>query len=340
MAQYVFAELEHAVHQIKDSGKKLVYIAGASASGKTFIAEEIAKKLTEAGKKVLTISSDNYYMSDTGIKSVIYGTFDHPGLIDYTLLAKNIDDYFTKGSFELPMYSFSESRRTWFKTINDTADIVIVEWLYTISQLPTAYDPLKIYIHASEEDLIIRRLLRDPSRVWEPLHMVVAALNNVFPMWHLYGSIQEDNHDIKIINDYDLLAKDGKQMYHEPLNGTSLDGKKEYNNEHIIEYCYNDTTSDQHGKMLITEHYENGFLKSVWVSKTQSTDYGKPETIKHISLRIYKPGVLTQIHNLVQNAWLEYEWHTSFLQTTYIDGSGKQYILEDRIDGKYIRYEV
>ena len=127
MAQYVFAELEHAVNQIKDSGKKLVYIAGASASGKTYIAEEIAKKLQAAGKKVITISSDNYYMSDTGIKSVIYGTFDHPGLIDYTLLGQNIEEYMTKGSFMLPLYSFAESRRTGFKEVNDQADIVIVE---------------------------------------------------------------------------------------------------------------------------------------------------------------------------------------------------------------------
>lgn len=340
MAQYTFAELQHAVNQIKDSGKKLVYIAGASASGKTYIAEEIAKKLQEAGKKVLTISSDNYYISDTGIKSVIYGTYDHPALIDYTLLAQNIDEYFTKGSFQLPIYSFGESRRTWFKEVSDQADFVIVEGLYTISQLPTTYDPLRIYIDASEEDLIIRRLLRDPARVGEPLHMVVAALNNVFPMWHLYGSTQEETHDIKITNDYDLLAKDGKQMYHEPLNGTSLDGKKEYNNEHIIEYRYNDSTPDPIGKLLITEHYENWYLKSVGVSKMQSTAYGKPETAKHISLRIYKPGVLTQIHNLVQNAGLTYEWHSTFPQVTYIDDAGKQYVVEERDDGKMIRYEV
>ncbi len=340
MAQYTFAELNHAVNQIKDSGKKLVYIAGASASGKTYIAEEIAKKLQEAGKKVLTISSDNYYVSDTGIKSVIYGTYDHPALIDYALLAQNIDEYFTKGTFALPMYSFGESRRTWFKEISDKADFVIVEWLYTISQLPTTYDPLRIYIDASEEDLIVRRLLRDPGRVGEPLHMVVAALNNVFPMWHLYGSTQEQTNDIMITNDYDLLAKDGKQMFHEPLNGTSLDWKKEYNNEQIIEYRYNDSTPDPVGKLLITEHYENGYLKSVWVSKMQSTEYWKATTRLHISLRIYKPWVLTQIHNLVQNAWLTYEWLTKFPQITYIDDAGKLFILEDRVNGKFIRYEV
>lgn len=340
MSQYTFAELSHAVNQIKDSGKKLVYIAGASASGKTYIAEEIAKKLQEAGKTVLTISSDNYYVSDTGIKSVIYGTYDHPALIDYSLLAQNIDEYFTKGTFSLPIYSFGESRRTGFKDISDKADFVIVEWLYTISQLPTTYDPLRIYIDASEEDLIVRRLLRDPGRVGEPLHMVVAALNNVFPMWHLYGSTQESTNDIIIRNDYDLLAKDGKQMFHEPINGTSLDGKKEYNNEEIIEYKYKDSSADQHGKLLITEHYENGYLKSVGVSKTQSTEEWKPVTRKHISMRIYKPWVLTQIHNLVQNAGLQYEWLTKFPQTTYIDETGKLFIVEDRVNGKFIRYEV
>ncbi len=340
MAQYVFAELHHAVNQINESGKKLLYVAGASASGKTYIAEEIAKSLESMGKKVLTISSDNYYMSDTGIKSVIYWTYDHPGLIDYTLLAQNIEEYMTKGSFQLPTYSFAESRRTWFKQIDTPADVVIVEGLYTISQLPTTFDPLKIYIHASEEDLIVRRLLRDPARVWEPLHMVVAALNNVFPMWHLYGSTQAEDYDIKIVNDYDLLEKDGKQMYHEPLNGTSLDGKKEYNNENIIEYTYNDSTSDSLGKLLITEHYESNYLKSVWVSKIQSTEYGKPETRKHISMRIYKPWVLTQIHNLIQNAWLTYEWHTTFSQKTYIDDADKLYIVEDRWNWRFIRYEV
>jgi hypothetical protein len=57
-------------------------------------------------------------------------------------------------------------------------------------------------------------------------------------------------------------------------------------------------------------------------------------------MRIYKPWVLTQIHNLVQNAWLAYEWLSQFSQMTYIDDAGKQYVLEDRENGKFIRYEV
>ena len=339
MQTYSFAQLDNAIQTILAANTKLIYIAWASASGKTYITEEIAKRITSWGKKVLTISSDNYYVSDTWIKSVIYGTYDHPALIDYALLAKNIEEYMNTGSFMLPTYSFAESRRTGFIKIDTPADVVIVEWLYTISQLPDKHNPFAVYIWAAQEDLIIRRLLRDPARVGEPLHMVIGALNNVFPMWHLYGAPQEKTAHVTIFNDYDLLAKDGKSMFHEPLNGTSLDNKVEYNRETIIEYRYNDSTDDAAGKVLITEHYDAGFLKSVGVSKTQSTPHGKPETIKHISLRIYKPWVLTQIHNLVQNAGLEFEWYTAFDQTIYVDAANKQYIVEHRKWGEFIRYE-
>lgn len=180
--------------------------------------------------------------------------------------------------------------------------------------------------------------MRDPARVGEPLHMVVSALNNVFPMWHIYGGTQADIADIEIFNDYDLLAKDGKVMLHEPATDILLHDKIEYNKENIIEYRYNDSTEDTAGKLLITEHYENGFLKSVGISKTQSTSEGTQDTIKHISMRIYKPGVLTQIHNLVQNAGLTYEGLSAFAQITYVDTTSNQYVVEKRDHGTFVRY--
>lgn len=273
MQSFVFAELDKVLDLIHTSGKKVIYLAGASASGKSYIAEELAKRLEIGGKRVLTISSDNYYLSDTGIRSVLYGTFDHPSLIDYELLSTNIGEYLLTGAFMLPEYSFGESRRTGFRKVEGAYDIVLVEGLYTISQLPETYDPLRIFISASDEDLIIRRLLRDPARVGEPLHMVVAALNNVFPMRHLYGSQQHAASAITIHNDYDLLAKDGKIMFHEPLKDGVPAEWKLYNTEHLVEYRYDDTTDDTHGKLIITEHYEQkgGMLKSVGISKTQST---------------------------------------------------------------------
>lgn len=340
MKSFVFAELDAVLDLIQTSGKKIIYLAWASASGKSYIAEELAKRLEINGKRVLTISSDNYYLGDTGIRSMLFGTFDHPALIDYELLATNIGEYLLTGAFAIPQYSFAESRRTGFAKVEGAYDIVLVEGLYTISQLPTTYDPLRIYIRASDEDLIIRRLLRDPARVGEPLHMVIGALNNVFPMWHLYGSSQAALADITIHNDYDLLAKDGKIMFHEPMTDSISLGWTLYNSEHLVEYRYDDTTDDSQGKLIITEHYEQkgGMLKSVWISKTQSTPEWTKDTIKHISLRVYKPGVLTLLHNLVQSAGLTYESAQSYTEKSYTGEKDKMFVIEEKKEGTFVRY--
>jgi hypothetical protein len=86
--------------------------------------------------------------------------------------------------------------------------------------------------------------------------MVISALNNVFPMWHLFGGSQKNNADIVIHNDYDLLAKDGKSMFHEPIAELLSPSRTLYNIEHLVEYIYNDFSDDQNGKLIITEHYE------------------------------------------------------------------------------------
>lgn len=102
-------------------------IAGASASGKSFIAEQLVQSLEQQQKKVLLISSDNYYSDNSALQYLIYGTFDHPNLIEYDLLAHNLQEYFTQGSTTLPHYSFTEKRRTEYTSITAAYDIIIVE---------------------------------------------------------------------------------------------------------------------------------------------------------------------------------------------------------------------
>jgi hypothetical protein len=40
-------------------------------------------------------------------------------------------------------------------------------------------------------------------------------------MRHLYGTSQSDIADLHIINEYDLLAKDGTHMYREPYTAAT-----------------------------------------------------------------------------------------------------------------------
>ena len=119
--------LDTIVDRILQQEEKLVYCAGASASGKSFIAEQLVEQLEKKGKKTLLISSDSYYSNESQMKYLLYGTFDHPKLIDYDTLESDIRKYFTNGVFELPVYSFMEKRTTQYITIDQAYDIVIVE---------------------------------------------------------------------------------------------------------------------------------------------------------------------------------------------------------------------
>lgn len=337
------ANLEGILGEIEGSGKNLIYIAGASASGKSYIAQLVAEELQKRGKKVLTISSDNYYHDDTRLKSVLYGTFDHPDLIDYELLNANLDEYMTKGKFEMPNYSFKESKRSGSTTIEGKYDYVLVEGLYTITKLKDTYSPLKMYVTSPEEDLVIRRLLRDPARVGEPLYMVVNALNNVYPMWNIFGRTQFHEADVVVDNYYDILKKEGKLRYHEPrAGGDKVTLGKHLYNEYVISYVYNDSSDDHEGKLIIEEHYEKkgGIMRSVTIVRTRSTGYGTENTVEHISLALAKAGILTQIHNLLQVAGLTYESSFTSDAEHYEGSDGKRKTLEQRTgNGVYLIYE-
>lgn len=177
---------------------------------------------------------------------------------------------------------------------------------------------------------MIRRLLRDPGRVGEPLYMVVGALNNVYPMWNIFGRHQQEKADLVIHNYYDILEKDGKVMLREPWNGKEP-GENKIEEEYIVNYIYNDTSDDSNGKLIIGEHYDkkDGIMKSVTIAKTRSTKHGDQNTIEHISLSLAKAGILTQLHNLLQVAGLNYETHFAYEAIHYKKGD-KRKILEKR----------
>lgn len=127
MKSFTFEEVQQVTQQIIQDNNKLILIAGASASGKSYIAETLVTQLQQSGKKVLLISSDNYYSDNSALKYLLYGTFDHPGMIEYDLLATNINEYFTTGKTTIPNYSFIEKRRTHLTEVNEQYDVVIVE---------------------------------------------------------------------------------------------------------------------------------------------------------------------------------------------------------------------
>ena len=314
---YTFDDLSRVTQDIIQQNNRLVYLAGASASGKSYIGEELVKQLTVSGKKVLLISSDSYYSNESNLKYMLYGTFDHPKLIDYDLLQSDIEWYFKTGHIALPSYSFSEKRRTHLTQVNEQFDIVIVEWLYTIDQLHdtiivntnetiVAY---KIFVHADSEEVIFRRLLRDQLRVKEPLHTIIWVMSNVFPMRTLFGETQLKKADCVIVNDYKVIEKEGISSVWQPIDKNAIPKIWLDKTYYMIDYIYNDT-HDDNGKIIISEVYLNpkGLLDHVIIHKRTNDPRTDNTTYESISMSLYQPAISTELHTLLQLAGLEYEW--------------------------------
>ena len=280
-------------------------VAWASASWKTFVAKEIAQKLTDLWKKVLVISADNYYTNDSAIKAMVYGTYDHPILIEHSLLREHINQLILGNKIEMPNYSFVEKARIAPTIIEWYYDHIIVEWIYVIAevQLPQA---LKVFVNSPAEDLIIRRLVRDPERIQEPLRVVTEALVSVYPMWMVMWNWQKTESDIVIDNDYEILDQKWHMYTYEKIDRMMIP-QTYVEKRTVIDYLYNDETTDN-GWIVISEVYRDwdSLLQKVKISKIKHHEWKQ----QWLSLELNNPGALIQLHTLIQLAQCNYLWKT------------------------------
>lgn len=317
MKTFTYEQLDQVITSIHESKKQVIYLAWATASGKSYIAEEVTKRLVAEGKKTLLISADHYYRPDSAVQSMIYGTYDHPNLIDHEWLNQDLQKLLTTGSFEMPEYSFVEKTRVASKLIEWSFDYIVVEWLYVINELADQFNPLRIFVHSQAEDLVIRRLIRDPERTKEPLYMVATTLTKVFPMWTIAWEGQLEKSDIVINNTYEIL-KDKWNMYH--YDQVSVFPQWELKKtEYVVNYMYNDTRTDNDG-IVISEvyHEQHGYLHEVKISKVQANGDGTKEWL---TLSVMMPGILVEMHTLIQLAGCHYlgkQWHKQY---KYADGT-------------------
>ncbi len=330
---YRFSDISLLSQDILKNNHRLIYLAGASASGKSYIGEELVKQLSESGKKVLLISSDSYYSNDSNLKYLLYGTFDHPNLIDYPLLKNDVEQYFQHGNFSLPHYSFVEKRRTHLTEITEQYDIIVVEWLYVVNQLPPLVTtsqgniiPYKVFVEASLEEIIVRRLVRDQIRVREPLHMIVGVMSNVFPMRTVFWATQKEQADCVISNDYRILDKEWIVSEWTPISVKELPDTKIYKTYYMKDYVYNDTNEDN-GKIIVSEVYlqEWGLLDHVTLHKRNNDPRVDHSRYESIAMDFYQPSISTELHTLLQLAGLHYEGSYNKTVNYYLTDTSDKY---------------
>lgn len=140
----------------------IIGISGASASGKSLLANTIVSEL--GSDQVVIISEDAYYKdhSDIPFEERAKINYDHPDAFDHELLFKHLNQLQQGQSIEIPVYNHSQHiRDKKTRPIGQHAIIVLEGILLFVEPKLRELMDIRIYMETSLDICLIRRLKRD-----------------------------------------------------------------------------------------------------------------------------------------------------------------------------------
>ncbi len=163
----------------------LVGIAGASASGKSLLAETLVEELQS--EHLCVISEDSYYNDQTHMKMEerVRTNYDHPESMDHDLMLQHMQLLKDGQSVEVPLYDYTEHNRKPETRHIEPARVVIIEGilLFTNPKIREAFD-LRFFMDTPLDICLIRRMKRDIiSRGRDVDSVIRQYLETVRPMY-------------------------------------------------------------------------------------------------------------------------------------------------------------
>lgn len=147
----------------------VIFIAGASGSGKTSIARALLQDLHDTGRTAQLLSMDNYFverpLEDEDPEAYRLNTnFDRFEMIDYSLLQGHLNELSQGNPISQPIFQFQSNRRIGEQTIAP-AEFIIVEGMFAqvfFKEHFNYHQPsLSIFVAVCYLDLLARRTARD-----------------------------------------------------------------------------------------------------------------------------------------------------------------------------------
>ena len=182
---------------------KIILIGGGSASGKTYVLNKVLEQIPE--DKIAHISLDDYYkdFSHLPFEERCKINWDHPKSFDWKLMVGQINDLKNGKPIEKPIYDFTIHGRSGKTEIVEPKDLIIIEGIMAlVNKDLRALGDLKVYINASRERRLVRRIERDQrerGRTYESI--IEQYFSTVLPMYEEIIAPSQYYADIIINND-------------------------------------------------------------------------------------------------------------------------------------------
>lgn len=163
----------------------IIGIAGASASGKSLLANTIVSEL--GSDQVVVISEDSYYKDHSNMPFEERRTinYDHPEALDHALLVKHLQSLQAGNPVEIPIYNYTlHARENSTRRIGVHTIIVLEGILLFVDPKLRKMMDIRIYMDAPLDICLIRRLKRDMLERGRGLDSVLEQyLATVRPMY-------------------------------------------------------------------------------------------------------------------------------------------------------------
>ena len=163
----------------------LIGIAGASGSGKTFVANGIVERL--GSDKAVIIQEDSYYkdLSDVPYAERVRRNFDNTDALDHDLLAEHLTQLLCGHAISQPIYDYKIHAHLEETRTAEPHPLIILEGILIFhkAQLRELMD-LRVFIETASDVCFIRRLKRDIAERGRTVDSVIRQYSEtVRPMY-------------------------------------------------------------------------------------------------------------------------------------------------------------
>jgi len=200
--EFSIFELTHAMYKpaltlidnkiLSQNGKGVIFIGGVTSSGKSPGTEIISARIESEGRRVVTLPMDMYFhyrdtmptieYTDSAGQTHIMKDFDNPHAVNIERFRDDLRKLLNGEEVDIPRYDFDSGRSyqtSGVKLQLIEGDVLIIEGIhapnpeFTEGIIPDSIAKVTIFVDASREIRLVRRILRDiETRGYSPIKTI------------------------------------------------------------------------------------------------------------------------------------------------------------------------